>query len=31
MILVVGYPEENARVPDISRKTLDQFTSFHDD
>ena len=31
MILVVGYPEKNARVPDISRKTLDQFTSFQDD
>ncbi|NKB33041.1 MAG: nitroreductase family protein [Pseudomonadales bacterium] len=31
MVLVVGYPEENAQVPAISRKTLDQFTSFHDD
>ena len=31
MILVVGYPKEDAQVPDISRKTLDQFTSFHED
>ena len=31
MILVVGYPEKNARVPNISRKTLEQFTSFQDD
>lgn len=31
MILVVGYPEADARVPDITRKSLHQFTSFHDE
>lgn len=31
MILVVGYPEEDTRVPDISRKSLEQITSFHDE
>lgn len=31
MILVVGYPEEDARVPDITRKKLVDFTSFHED
>jgi iodotyrosine deiodinase len=31
MVLVCGYPEEDARVPAIGRKALDQFTSFHDD
>ncbi|MBM87242.1 MAG: nitroreductase family protein [Gammaproteobacteria bacterium] len=31
MILVVGYPEQNAQVPDITRKSLEQFTSFHDE
>ena len=30
MILVVGYPEEGARVPDISRKSLSEITSFHE-
>lgn len=30
MILVVGYPEKDARVPAISRKNLNQFTSFHE-
>ena len=28
LLLVVGYPADDARVPDISRKTLQQFTSF---
>ena len=31
MVLVAGYPEEDARVPAIGRKSLEQFTSFHDD
>jgi iodotyrosine deiodinase len=31
MVLVVGYPEPNATVPDISRKNLEQFSSFHND
>ncbi len=30
MILVVGYPTTDAKVPDIERKSLDRFTSFHD-
>ena len=29
MILVTGYPEQNAKVPALTRKTLDAFTSFH--
>ena len=29
MILVVGYPEEGAEVPDIGRKALDGIASFH--
>jgi iodotyrosine deiodinase len=29
MILVVGYPTENAEVPDLSRKTLEDIASFH--
>ncbi|MCH7816639.1 MAG: nitroreductase family protein, partial [Proteobacteria bacterium] len=29
MVLVVGYPEENARVPDITRKPLEEIASFH--
>ncbi|MCX2979266.1 nitroreductase family protein [Halieaceae bacterium IMCC14734] len=29
MILVVGYPEADTEVPDITRKTLDQIASFH--
>lgn len=29
MVLVVGYPEENAKVPDITRKSLAEVTSFH--
>lgn len=29
MILVVGYPEENAKVPAIQRKTLSEIASFH--
>jgi iodotyrosine deiodinase len=28
LLLVVGYPDENAKVPDISRKALRDFTSF---
>ena len=31
LLLVVGYPAENARVPDISRKVLAEFTTFVDD
>ena len=31
LLLVCGYPEQNARVPDISRKRLDQFSSWVDD
>jgi iodotyrosine deiodinase len=27
LLLVVGYPSEGATVPDIGRKSLDQFTS----
>jgi iodotyrosine deiodinase len=30
MILVVGYPEADTEVPDITRKTLAQIASFHD-
>ena len=30
LLLVVGYPADDAEVPDISRKTLDEFTSFVD-
>jgi len=30
LILVVGYPAENARVPDIGKKTLDEIASFID-
>ncbi len=28
LLLVVGYPAEDARVPDIERKSLDEFTSW---
>ena len=28
LLLVVGYPAEDAKVPDISRKSLDEFTSW---
>ena len=31
LLLVVGYPAEDARVPDISRKSLDEFTSWVDE
>ncbi len=31
LLLVVGYPADDARVPDISRKELAEFTSFVDD
>jgi nitroreductase len=30
LLLVVGYPADDARVPDIKRKSLDEFTSFID-
>ena len=30
LLLVVGYPAEDARVPDISRKSLEEFTSWVD-
>ena len=30
LLLVVGYPAEDARVPDISRKSLEEFTSWID-
>lgn len=30
LLLVVGYPADDARVPDIKRKSLEQFTSFID-
>ena len=30
LLLVTGYPATDARVPDIKRKTLDEFTSFVD-
>ena len=30
LLLVVGYPAEDAEVPDIKRKTLDEFASFVD-
>lgn len=31
LLLVTGYPADDARVPDISRKSLDEFTSFVED
>lgn len=30
LLLVVGYPDKGARVPDISRKSLEEFTSWVD-
>lgn len=30
LLLVVGYPADDARVPDISRKSLDEFVTFVD-
>jgi nitroreductase len=30
LLLVVGYPADDARVPDVKRKSLDEFTSFID-
>jgi len=30
LLLVVGYPADNARVPDIKRKSLEEFASFID-
>ncbi|PCJ27076.1 MAG: nitroreductase family protein [SAR86 cluster bacterium] len=29
MLLVVGYPEDSARVPDITRKSLQEISSYH--
>lgn len=31
MVLVTGYPAEDARVPDITRKPLEEIASFHED
>lgn len=31
LLLVVGYPADDCKVPDISRKTLDEFASFIDE
>lgn len=31
LLLVVGYPAEDARVPDIARKPLEEYTSFIED
>lgn len=31
LLLVVGYPRSDARVPDIQRKSLEEFTSFIED
>jgi len=31
LLLVTGYPAEDAEVPDIQRKALDEFTSWVDD
>ena len=31
LLLVVGYPADDARVPDIERKSLDEFASFIED
>ena len=28
LLLVTGYPDEHAKIPDISRKPLDQFVTF---
>jgi hypothetical protein len=30
LLLVAGYPAEDATVPDIRRKSLHEFVSFHD-
>jgi hypothetical protein len=30
LLLVVGYPDDDVKVPDIKRKTLEEFTSFVD-
>jgi hypothetical protein len=29
LLLVVGYPAEDAEVPDIDKKQLDEIASFH--
>jgi hypothetical protein len=31
LLLVVGYPADDAQVPDIERKDLDDFTTFIED
>ena len=31
LLLVVGYPAEDARVPNIERKTLDRFTTYFEE
>jgi hypothetical protein len=31
LLLVVGYPADDAEVPDIKRKPLEQYTSFIDE
>ena len=31
LLLVVGYPADDARVPDIRRKDLEDFVTFIDD
>ena len=31
LLLVVGYPADDATVPDIQRKSLDEFTSWIED
>jgi hypothetical protein len=31
LLLVTGYPAEDAKVPDIGRKELDEFVSFVED
>jgi hypothetical protein len=30
LLLVTGYPADDAEVPDINRKSLEEFTSFID-
>jgi hypothetical protein len=30
LLLVTGYPADDAKVPDINRKSLEEFTSFID-
>jgi len=28
-LLVVGYPQQDVKVPDIDKKSLDEISSFH--